>query len=338
MTISVKTKSRVIAGMTGGGLIALVLILLTAAGCQGNYGIIEDELVEISPVAYSSDLGTISRKNTVPKVPQAQSMRLVVTYTKMTFSHPSDTSRIEQYKEAEALYRAKDYKGAAVLFKQYVKQWPENSWGFYMLGVASKKADEHEQAINALNESLRLDPNHVRGWVQLGRSYLDAGQPAKAITAMDEALKLKPVLSGAERLKGRAYHQLGDHEKAIAMYRLAVNKNSSDGWALNNLALVHIEQQQYDDALPLLAKAVEILDDVPFVFNNLGTVLERKGYFEEAEEAFTAALKINPSYKKAEVNKERVAGKTNLEENQVIDLSALATSVEKESKKWAASW
>jgi Tfp pilus assembly protein PilF len=56
----------------------------------------------------------------------------------------------------------------------------------------------------------------------------------------------------------------------VNAYRRAIALDPRDGWSLNNLGLLLLEQGRTDEALPLLAKAVLLRKDVPEFHNNLG--------------------------------------------------------------------
>jgi Flp pilus assembly protein TadD len=75
---------------------------------------------------------------------------------------------------------------------------------------------------------------------------------------------------------------------------------------MNNLGLLLVQHKRADEALPLLAKAVESRKDVAEFHNNLGMALEHTGRFKAAAKAYGDALTANPAYGKAKNNLARV--------------------------------
>jgi Flp pilus assembly protein TadD len=75
---------------------------------------------------------------------------------------------------------------------------------------------------------------------------------------------------------------------------------------MNNLGLLILEQQRAEEALPLLARAVQLRMDVPAFHNNLGMALEHTGRFLAAAEEYRGALTADPGYGKAKQNLARV--------------------------------
>jgi Flp pilus assembly protein TadD len=107
--------------------------------------------------------------------------------------------------------------------------------------------------------------------------------------------------------------------------------NERDAWSLNNLGLLFLEQGFTEDAVPYLARAVEVNPNVPAFHNNLGMALEHMGRFVGATEAYKGALAADPRYEKARQNLARVAAVKGGPE-EPFDLAALARGVEEERK------
>jgi Flp pilus assembly protein TadD len=92
---------------------------------------------------------------------------------------------------------------------------------------------------------------------------------------------------------GRVFYAQGTVDEAVDAYRHAIVLDDEDRWAMNNLALIFIEQKRYDEAVPPLARAVTLGDDVPSFHNNLGIALEQVGHFSSAAEAYRSALRFS---------------------------------------------
>ena len=96
---------------------------------------------------------------------------------------------------------------------------------------------------------------------------------------------------------------------------------------MNNLGFLFLEQGRPGDALPLLARAVELHKDMPMFQNNLGMALEHTGHFVAAAEAYSSALEADPGYEKAQRNLTRVQAVKVISE-EPFDLEATASSVD----------
>lgn len=235
-----------------------------------------------------------------------------------------ETPREVTYASAEQAYFDGDYSDSAEQFTIYADEHPDNAWGFYMLGLATWKNGDNAGAESAFQEALTLKPDHQKSLVNYARVLLDMDRAADAKDQIDIALAINPASVSANRVNGRIQHTLGQLDDAAASYHQVLRSNADDVWALNNLGLILIEKEQFTDALAPLAKAAGIRSDVACIQNNLGVALERTGHFTDAAQAFELALDADDTYAKAEINRDRVDGRTEAADLDAIDLIALA--------------
>jgi len=238
------------------------------------------------------------------------------------------------YETAESAFLEGRYDEAERLFTFYADRRPENPWGYYMLGLSAWKAGDLVSAEQALEAALRLDPRHLKSRVNLSRVLLDGGQPHDAMVNVEEVLAIDPESNDGLRLLGRANHQLGRTEAAVDAYRQAILVDDTDAWSMNNIGLVLIEQERFGEALPPLARAVELRDDVAIFQNNLGVALERAGHFRCAEAAYRSALAIDSSYENAKLNLSRVELLDEPADFEPVDLGELAQIFIDELEGW----
>jgi predicted Zn-dependent protease len=237
------------------------------------------------------------------------------------------------YVDAEAAYTARKYAEAAELFASYTRANPDNPWGHYMHGLSSWKAGDPEQAMTSFDEALRIDPQHRKSLLNSARVLLDTGRPGEALARIERAMALEPLSAEGLRLLGRARYELKQIPEAIDAYQRAIALDERDVWAMNNLGLIYIQQDRSDSALPILARAVELRGDSPVFQNNLGTALERTGYFAAAKKAYEAALAADSTYGKASASLARVTPLAGSDTTSV-DLSALAAEFHAEVERW----
>jgi predicted Zn-dependent protease len=241
------------------------------------------------------------------------------------------------YESAEAAFNDHRYPEAAQLFVAYTDSNPENPWGYYMLGLSAWKAGEPEQATEAFDHALQLDPKHRKSLYNSSRVLLETGHAKEALERIEKGLALEPVSGEGVRLLGRAKYQMGDVDGAVEAYRRALTLDDRDVWAMNNLGLIHIEQGKSTDAIPPLARAVEIKGNSPVFLNNLGTALERAGYPVAATKAYESTLAVDSSYSKASVSLARVAAAGQPAEADSVDLADFSTRFQAEIEAWRSS-
>ncbi len=240
------------------------------------------------------------------------------------------------YADAESAYSARKYEEAAELFASYTRSNPDNPWGHYMHGLSAWKSGDPEQAVASFDEALRLDPQHRKSLLNSARVLLDTGRPRQALERVERALTIEPLSGEGLRLLGRARHELKQIPEAIDAYQRAIALDERDAWAMNNLALIHIQQDRNEAALPILARAVELRPGSPVFQNNLGTALERTGHFAAASEAYEAALAADSTYGKAAASLARVTPHAE-SDTTGIDLASLVSEFQTEVERWRST-
>lgn len=236
------------------------------------------------------------------------------------------------FASAESLYQQRHFDEATTAFRGYTERRPDNPWGHYMLGLAAWKSGDLETARGALERSLELDGTSVKTLLNLGRVLLEQDRPNDALTRITAAAEIDPMSPEVHRMLGRVHSALGEPDSAIASYRTALTYDENDVWSMNNMALVLIQQERYEEALPPLARAVQLKAGSPVFQNNFGIALERTGHFTAATEAYRAALAADSTYRKASLSLSRVEGKADTVEP--VDVAMLAVAFQNDVRFW----
>lgn len=241
------------------------------------------------------------------------------------------------FADAEQLFNRGEYDEAAELFSAYTERRSDNPWGHYMLGLSAYRGGDLARAEQSFDRALELDPTHVKSYVNSARVLLDLGRSHEAVERAALALTYDSTSSDALRMLARGHAALGDTEAAIDAYRRALVLDDRDVWAMNNLGLLYIEHGRPDDALPPLARAVQLRSTAPVFQNNLGVALERSGFLTQAAEAYTAALRADSTYGKAGISLERVQALIDPGVVNTTDLTELAERFRLEIRMWGES-
>jgi tetratricopeptide (TPR) repeat protein len=246
-------------------------------------------------------------------------------------------ARTVTYEQAESTFGSGQYSEAAQQFSIYTVNHPENPWGHYMLGMSAWRSGELDRALDAFDRSLELDPTHRKSLFNSTRVLLELGRNQEALERVEKALSQEPMSDEGLRLLGRARYQLGQVDQAIDAYRRALVIDEHDVWSMNNLGLIYLDQNRSSEALPPLARAVQLRGNAPVFQNNLGMALERSGYPVAASKAYEAALAADSSYRKAAVALARVTSGEQQPESEPVDLDGLAQQFVRELETWRTS-
>jgi tetratricopeptide (TPR) repeat protein len=96
--------------------------------------------------------------------------------------------------------------------------WSAKGKALYNLG-------KHDEAIQAYDKAIKINPQYVDAWINKGKALCNLGKHDEAIQAYDKAIKINPQYVDAWINKGKALCNLGKHDEAIQAYEKAIKIN-----------------------------------------------------------------------------------------------------------------
>jgi superkiller protein 3 len=140
-------------------------------------------------------------------------------------------------------------------------------------------------------------PNDPEAFNNLGATYTILGRFDQAIEAYQKALLLNPQLSTTYYNLGMAYSKIDRFEQAVESYQSAIRLNPALAIAYNNLAWLYAKRgENLDDALKLSQRAAE-LEQNPDYLDTLAWIYYQREMYAEAEETIKQAIQLKPEEK-----------------------------------------
>jgi tetratricopeptide (TPR) repeat protein len=202
--------------------------------------------------------------------------------------------------------RQQQYEQALAEMERAVALDPNNAGAYVAQADMLSIAGRPEDALRALAHVRRLTPRAPPPSYayELGWAYRAAGRYTEAITTLQEFLGRKPDAMAAHLdlalsylLQWLAQQSPADQtlEPAMAAVQRALSFN--DSWHPNHIVLgyIYLYQQQYDQALAEMKRAVALAPNKAESHATLATVLSCMGGTEDALEAVTQTLRLKPS-------------------------------------------
>jgi eukaryotic-like serine/threonine-protein kinase len=159
-------------------------------------------------------------------------------------------------------------------------------------------AGDYPNAIELLEEAVRLDSGFATAYRTLGVYYSNVGNQKGATEALTKAFNYRDRLTDQERDHTRAlYYQLATKEldKAVAVYESVLERYPRDSLALNNLANLYGDMGQLTKAENTYRRVLAVVDSFAFPANmNLAITLAQLGKIGEAERALDRAERTSP--------------------------------------------
>lgn len=99
----------------------------------------------------------------------------------------------DPFQEAEDAFAIKDYRKAEKLYLKLAAENPRNAKVYGRLGIIYMEQKNHEDARDALQQAIKLEPGIASRHFNLALTYIQLGSKIKAVNAMEAALKYEPA-------------------------------------------------------------------------------------------------------------------------------------------------
>ena len=202
----------------------------------------------------------------------------------------------ELFRQGNAAQAVGDYETAESIFRQVLRQDPDNAAAYSNLGIALYAQGRYEEAEAAFREVLRLAPDDAITYYNLGIALADQGHLAEAEAAFRESLRLDPDNAITYYNLGIALADQGHLAEAEAAFRESLRLDPDDVDTYIDLTSVLYEQGLLEDAEAEASyqEALRLDPDNVTAYSNLGSTLYGQGRLAEAEAAFREALRLDP--------------------------------------------
>ena len=145
----------------------------------------------------------------------------------------------------------------------------------FILAHRLKESDDADGAVAAYKRAMALDPKSATIVAELADLYMRQNKAAEAIAAAEQALKISPDHSDAHRVLGTVYGSIGTAEETRGSREAqreslrrgiqhleravgpATGRQLTDVNVRAMLARLYVANEQYNDAIPVLAEIVK---------------------------------------------------------------------------------
>jgi tetratricopeptide (TPR) repeat protein len=201
------------------------------------------------------------------------------------------------YRLGCALQRLEQHEAAVNLFQRAIELSGEDAHAEYNLGVSLTAVGRLQEALFAYRRAVAIDPGDAEAAANLGVTLGTLGEDAEALYWFERAFTLKPTSNSARNL-AMILSDLDRFAQAEQRFRDALRLGAaSDDVQVDvtiNLARVLAEQDKYKEAIGVLKQlAADGFDNV-YTRSTLSGVLLMEGRTDEARAAAASALSISP--------------------------------------------
>ncbi len=178
-------------------------------------------------------------------------------------------------------------------------KFPENEVAYLKLAELYYLVKQYQESITYINKSLRLDETQARAYHLKGNVYLEIGDTGKATSSFQTAIEQDNAYVDAYYDLGRIYG-LKKNPVALDYYANVLKINPSHEQTLYARAKFFQDLGKFDDAIREYKSTIARITTCDQCHYNLGAIyLEVKKDYQQALDAFSKAIELNPNYLEA---------------------------------------
>ena len=219
-----------------------------------------------------------------------------------------------------------DFENAKINFMKCIEEDEADFSALYNVIYCFEFLEQHEEAIDYLNDFLNKNPYCEVAWHQVGKQYSLMKEYKKALAAFDFAIISDDRFIGAYLEKGKVQEKLKRFEDAIESYTITLGLDDPTSFALLRIGKCHeklgnkdlalqfytkcveedslldkgwiaitdfyIKNKNYQKALYFIDKAINIDSENVLYLKRYAKINNKLNLFEEAEVGFRRALEL----------------------------------------------
>jgi tetratricopeptide (TPR) repeat protein len=182
------------------------------------------------------------------------------------------------YKEANDLYRASDWKAAAIKYEYVLEKDPRRTEVYFFLGNSYDNAYKPARAGEAANDA------YIQKAIE---NYKKAATEDKNPDMKKLALQYLTAAYGPEKLN--------DPSQAEPVVQQLISADPNDPQNYFALMKIYEDAGRYEEAEAALLKARDVKPDDPSVYTTISGFYNRQGKFEKTMEALHKAADLKPN-------------------------------------------
>ncbi|HTY08895.1 MAG TPA: tetratricopeptide repeat protein [Candidatus Edwardsbacteria bacterium] len=195
---------------------------------------------------------------------------------------------------ARLYYLQQDFDAAATQFDSLLRVDSTNTEALYTVARLRLQQKRYGEAAQYYRRTLRILPRLDEAWVSLGICQLQSGMADSAGYCFKQARKHGGRMD-VDYLFGFGYSQLEQYDKALPCYERAYARDKKDVTFLFNMAAAHERAGNFDRAVELFTRLLQLDPKHASALNYLGYMYADRGVkLDEAAALVKRALELEP--------------------------------------------
>lgn len=209
-------------------------------------------------------------------------------------AEPDESASIDAYL-VQAYLSARRYGEAATVAGEARTRFPDDLRFTYLQARALSHSGERPRALSMLEDAVKARPDQVESYLTLADLYGQAGRVDEGVRLLDQAAQHFPDDISVPFRRGAMLAEAKRDAAAEQAFKVVIEREPDNADALNYLGYMLADRsQRLDEAIRLIAHAVDLDADNPSYADSFGWAYFKRGDFAQAEKHLTRAAGALP--------------------------------------------
>lgn len=215
---------------------------------------------------------------------------------------------------ADGYYDKRDFDNALINYSRAIQLAPNEAGSYVRRGFIYHYTGEVSKAYDDYDNAVRLDPSlKTEPYIQCMLYDVSADSAATGVSICTKTITEFPGFSLAYYKRGVAYRAQQNYDLAMRDFSKSIELYPKFFNSIIYKGLIYVAQKNYSAAITEYTKAIQVgganNPNVYLAYNNRGAVYETQNNLTQAAADYRKAYQLEPTYKSAKDNLDRVLQK-----------------------------
>ena len=194
---------------------------------------------------------------------------------------------------------SRDFQTATRLYKELLRNEPDNLEYLSTIGSIYVKSNEDEKALPYYQRIIELFPHSVSAMNGIGAIYRRLKRYDESIEILQRALNENKDVANVYYTLGFTYREMGLYDEAIECFENVIGENANDVLAYNHLGSIYSAKGNFQRAIDIFKHGLQIDQNHPILNYNIAHCFESLEQYPDAIRSYETALKTKPVWTEA---------------------------------------
>ena len=194
---------------------------------------------------------------------------------------------------------SRDFQTATRLYKELLRNEPDNLEYLSTIGSIYVKSNEDEKALPYYQRIIELFPHSVSAMNGIGAIYRRLKRYDESMEILQRALNENKDVANVYYTLGFTYREMGLYDEAIECFENVIDENANDVLAYNHLGSIYSAKGDFQNAIEIFKHGLQIDQNHPILNYNIAHCFESLEQYPDAIRSYETALKTKPVWNDA---------------------------------------